>query len=476
MTRIKKCLCLLLLGMAVILLAAIGFVAWFLWASADVGAAYGAKLMASGVFVAGRTPESVASQELGIVPFLKYAIDREGKTVTAWTSPRRKKTAVYREGLGVAIAHDGDIDALRRQARPELIPNMDHLAALPWPRGDAPSGNPRPAAIDESRLAAALDRMFEEPNRFHKRRTRAVIVVYDDEIIAERYAEGFGPEQRWPSWSMAKSILHALYGIAVRQGKISVSDTAPLWRDAQDPRAAITIDMMLRMSSGLSFGEYDFLPPSDLTTMLFLEPDSARYASRMPLQYPVDTVWAYASGTSNILSLVLRQTYGDDAYYALPYRELFGRIGMRSAIVEADASGAFVFSSFLHATARDFARFGLLYMHDGVWQGELILPEGWCEYARTATPTAPQGQYGAHWWLPSRAERAKAEARSVPLPEDTFHASGFEGQKIVVIPSRKLVVVRLGLAYFSVYPPYDYICDILETLPATEATEEMVRQ
>lgn len=466
MTRLKKVFRWILIGSLLLVFAGIGGVMWFLWASADVGAAYSAKLMASAVFVAGRTPESVASEELGIIPFLKYTIDREAKTVSAWTVSQRKKTAVYRDGLGVAIAHDGDIEALRKQARPELLLDLNHLAEQPWPNGDAPAFKARPEGIDEARLTKVVDQMFEEPSRFHKRRTRAVLVVYDDVIIAERYAAGYGMDQRWPSWSMGKSILHALYGIAVREGKVDIHAPAPLWPDAGDPRSSITIDMMLRMSSGLAFGEYDFTPPSDLTSMLFLSPDSGGYAARMPLAHPVDTVWAYASGTTNMLSLILRQTYGDDEYYALPYRELFAKIGMRSARPEADASGTFVFSSFLHATARDFARFGLLYMHDGVWQGERILPEGWCAYARTATPTAPQGQYGAHWWLPSHEERAKAADRGVPLPVDAFHASGFEGQTITVLPSRKLVVVRLGLAYFSAVSPYNHVCDILETLPS----------
>ncbi len=435
---------------------------------ADVCAAYGAKRLASGIFVAGRTPESVASEELGLLPFLRYEVNRQDKTVTAWVFPKRRKTAVYREGLGVALAHDGDIEALKRQARPNLIPDLSHLAAKPWPVGDAPSGNPLPAGLDEDKLAAAVNGMFAEPNPLWKRRTRAVIVLYDGEIVAERYAKGFGPAQRLPAWSMTKSILHALYGIAVRQGRLSVSDKAsvPLWQKDGDARSAITVDMLLRMSSGLAFGEYKILPPSDLVRMLFLNPDAADYASRLPLVHPVDTVWAYASGTSNILSRVLRQAYGDDAYYALPYQELFAKIGMRSATLEADPTGTLVFSSFLFATARDFARFGLLYMNDGVWRQERLLPEGWVEYARTATPTAPQGQYGAHWWRPSLHERTRAKARGVALPDDTFNASGFEGQKIVVIPSRKLVIVRLGLTYFADYPMYDHVCDVLASLPA----------
>ncbi len=434
---------------------------------AEIAAAYSAKVLASGVFVAGRRPESVASQELGFLPQLKYKIDREAETVTAWVYPRFKKTAVYRPGLGVALAHDGDIAALKRQARPSLIPDLSHLAAEPWPTGDAPSGRRRPAGIDEDGLAQAVERMCAEVNRFWLRRTRAVIVLYDGEIVAERYAEGFGPETRLPGWSMTKSVLHALVGIAVRDGRLAVDDKAagPRWRTEGDARAAITIDTMLRMSSGLAFNEYGTLPPSDLVRMLFASPDAAGYAAELPLAHRPDTVWAYASGTSNILSRVLRRAYGDEAYYALPYRELFSKVGMRRAIIEADASGTLVCSSFMFATARDYARFGLLYASDGVWRGERILPEGWTKYARTATPTAPEGEYGAHWWLPSDSERAEAQKRGLPLPDDTFNASGFEGQKIVVIPSRKLVVVRLGLAYFSSFPIYDHVCDVLNALP-----------
>jgi CubicO group peptidase (beta-lactamase class C family) len=458
----------LLTGTLLSVVIGFGLVFWLLWTSAELGSAYSAKLLASGVFVENRTPESIRAQELGFIPRLHYAIDHENKTVTAWTAPRYKKTAVYREGLGVALALDGNIDALKRQARPGLVPDLSALAKEPWPMGDTPTGRPRPGGIDETRLTAAVDRMFEEPNSWYKRRTRAVLVVYNDEIIAERYAEGFGPDQRFPAWSMSKSVLHALYGIAVRQGKVRVKDPAsvPLWRqDKSDARAAVTVDMLLRMSSGLKYNEFDFIPPMDLTTMLFLRPDAANYAAHAPLIHAPDTVWSYSSATANILSWILRQAYGDDAYYGLPYQELFRKIGMRSAVIEADASGTLVFSSFVFATARDYGRFGLLYMHDGVWQGERILPAGWVEYARTATPTAPHHEYGAHWWLPSDRDRAKASDRGLPLPDDLFFAQGFEGQNIFVIPSRKLVVVRLGLAYFAAAIPYDYVQDILGTLP-----------
>ena len=462
MRRIWKVLFLISCAVLALFFGAI----WLLRSNTALGSAYAAKILASGVFVAGRAPESVRSQELGFIPSVHYRVDEVAKTLTAWTSPETKVTAVYREGLGVALALDGNTEALKQQARPGVVPDLQHLASAAWPMGDAASGKPRSSDIDEGALASAVERMFKEPNSWYKRRTRAVVVVLDGEIVAERYGAGFDAGQLFPAWSISKSIQHALYGIAVRDKKLAIKDLAPIaeWQGANDPRAAITIDMLLRMSSGLKYNEFDFLPPADLTTMLYLQPNAASYAINAALADTPDTSWAYSSATANILSQILRQAYGDDAYYRLPYQALFSKIGMRDTVVEADPAGTLVFSSYVFATARDLARFGMLYAQDGVWLGERILPEGWATYARTRTPTAPEGQYGAQWWLPSDAERANAIKRGTPLPDDTFFGEGFEGQKLFVIPSRKLVIVRLGLAYLSAHSSYDYVYEILEAL------------
>jgi CubicO group peptidase (beta-lactamase class C family) len=448
-----------------ILALCFGFM-WLLGSNARLGSAYAAKILASAVFIAGRSPESVLSEELGFIPRVNYRIDGVEKTLTAWTAPDTKVTAVFRDGLGVALALDGDIGALKKQARPDLIPALGSLSRAAWPMGDTPSGRSRPSGINEAALELAVARMFEEPNAWYKRRTRAVVILLDGEIIAERYGEGFDAGQKFPAWSISKSIQHALYGIAVRDKKLAIADLAPIaeWKGTGDPRSAITIDMLLRMSSGLKYNEFDFLPPADLTTMLYLEPSAADYAIRAPLAHPPDTSWAYSSATANILSQILRQAYGDDDYYRLPYRALFAKIGMRNTVVEADPAGTLVFSSYVFSTARDLARFGLLYAQDGTWLGERILPEGWTTYARTRTPTAPEGEYGAQWWLPSDTERAKAEKRGTPLPPDTFFGEGFEGQKLFVIPSRKLVILRLGLAYLSAHSSYDYVYEILDAV------------
>jgi CubicO group peptidase (beta-lactamase class C family) len=251
-------------------------------------------------------------------------------------------------------------------------------------------------------------------------------------------------------WSMTKSVMNALVGILVEEGRLTIRDPAPVpeWRSAGDPRGAITLDHLLRMSSGLHFTEDYQDPFSDVVQMLFARPDAGAFAASLPLEAPPDSRWQYSSGTTNIISRIVRQTVegtGSDPL-SFPRRALFDRIGMSSAVMEPDPSGTFVGSSFMYATARDWARFGLLCSRDGVWNGRRILPEGWMKYSTTPTPGAPKGMYGAQFWLnagdpQNHAERWKAEA-----PVDMYSMSGFEGQYVSIVPSRKLVIVRLGLS------------------------------
>jgi CubicO group peptidase (beta-lactamase class C family) len=321
---------------------------------------------------------------------------------------------------------------------------------LPWPNGDAVPDEPAPAYLDTAKLQAALDEAFSEPTSGGRRETRAVVVVHRGRIIAERYGEGFDAQTRLPGWSMTKSVTNALVGIRILQGKLELHAAAPVpeWSDPDDPRAAITLDQLLRMSSGLAFSEVYEDYNSDVVTMLFKRGDAGAYAAAKPLAHTPDTQWYYSSGTTNLVSRILRGTFEGDqaAYFAFPRRALFERIGMRSAVIEPDASGSFVGSSFMFATARDWARFGLLFLWDGVWEKERLLPEGWVRYSTTPTPLAPQGRYGAHWWL-NAGDPENASDRPWPdLPPDAFAASGFEGQYVLVVPSRQLVLVRLGLS------------------------------
>src|SRR5262249_43574307 len=226
-----------------------------------------------------------------------------------------------------------------------------------------------------SNLHRAVERAFTEPNPKRLRRTRAVVVVQDGELVAEQYAPGFDASMPLPGWSMAKSVLNALVGILIGERRLSLQDTAllPQWQPP-DPRAAITIEDLLRMRSGLKFSEVYSNFSSDVIEMLFNQPDTAGYAARQPLNFAPGETWTYASGTSNILSAIVRRTVGERAYWGWPREVLFGPLGMTSATLEPDASGTFVCSSFMFATARDWARFGQLFLQDGVWDGRRILP------------------------------------------------------------------------------------------------------
>lgn len=238
--------------------------------------------------------------------------------------------------------------------------------------------------------------------------------------------------------------MNALVGILVHQGRLSLDSPAPVreWTAAGDVRGRITVDHLLRMTSGLRFDESMSSPLSDVTHMLLGVTDAAAYATNKRLEAPPGTLWHYSSGVSNILALIVRRVLNDDrAYHVFPRRALFDRIGMPTAVLEADASGTFVGSSYMYATARDWARFGSLYLRDGEWNGNRILPPGWVNYSRSPTSADPQRRYGAHFWLGVPEEYGASRGQ---LPADAFHAIGHEGQFITIVPSLDLVIVRLG--------------------------------
>jgi CubicO group peptidase (beta-lactamase class C family) len=252
------------------------------------------------------------------------------------------------------------------------------------------------------------------------------------------------------SWSMAKSVLAALVGIAVSEDKLSLHEPAPVpeWSAPEDPRHAITLDELLRMSSGLRFDE-TYGAVNDVSRMLFTEPDTGAYAARCPLAAAPDTAWSYSSGTSNIVARVLRAAVGGNVADFVRYsrERLFDPVRMTSAFFEHDASGTPVGSSFVFMNARDWARFGELHRNDGVIDGRRVLPAEWVRYVTTPTPHAPEGQYGAHWWL-NAGDRADPGSRPWPsLPRDAYAARGYSGQWVLVIPSAELVIVRLGISF-----------------------------
>jgi hypothetical protein len=406
---------------------------------AVIGAAYKAKVLCSIVFGTGRsvdpqTLEEVSAGSYRPLRLFRSIVDRDARTVTAalWTFPAR--TAVFRDEAGATLDFGGG----SLVARPSAPPNIVEVA----PSDQSWSAAQAPAPLE--RLVASA---FLEPRPERPRRTRAILVAQDGRIVAERYAPGFGETTRFPGWSMTKSVLNALIGVLVGENRLTLAERAlmPQW-GAPDPRAAISLDDLLRMRSGLAFSEvYEDLT-SDVIDMLFNRPDAAGYAASRPLKALPGTTWSYASGTTNILSAIARRVVGEDGYPSWPRRALFTPLGMTSALIEPDASGTFVASSFMLATARDWARIGQLFLQDGVWKGRRLLPAGWVNYSTVPTPQSPGLIYGAHWWLGLKPELGGGTAAAARIPRDAFFAVGHEGQVLTVIPSRRLVVVRLGLS------------------------------
>ena len=436
-----------LTAVAVALIAALSLTAVFYFTPrlAAIGAAYKAKILCSGVFVSERDPQSVldtdlSGDDLAALRFVDTHTDRNLHTVTADFFGLVRRTAVFQEGRGCTVVYENVEQPSARSAR------ISGDGVQPKQGSEPDTGKESPPQLNMARLNAALDWAFTERDPAIPRNTRAVVVVYDGHLVAERYADGFTKHTALMGWSMTKSVINALVGILVQEGKISLRDPVPIaaWKSPDDPRRTITWEQLLRMNSGLEFDEDYRNPLADVTYMLFGVPDAAAYAIAKPLVAEPGSHWSYSSGTTNIISSALRQIVGDPDYPEFPRRALFDRLGMTNAVMESDASGTFVGSSFMYATASDWARFGLLYLRDGVWSGQRILPEGWVAYTRTPTSNAPDQKYGAHFWLRVPKEFHCGGGEDM-LPPDAFHAIGYEGQFVTIIPSRKLVLVRLGL-------------------------------
>ena len=400
--------------------------------------------MCAAAFVAGLDPAQVYREEQlpdpGIAKLdlaIRYTVDRQRREARATVLGGFSSRAVYREGFGCHLVHGDGPDAVG-MASAEQDSVVTDIAP------------PLAEALDP-RLASALDAAFAEVDVRALRQTKAVVVLRDGRLVAERYAPGYGAET--PVWghSLTKSVTSALIGVLVRDGKLQVDQAAPVtaWRTADDGRRDVTVDQLLRMTSGLPFDETDaIITPA--TRMWMLESDQAAFAARQPLMARPGTQWGYSNASYTLLSSLIRNAAGGDATKTLSFirRELFAPLGMRHATLEFDASGTPVGSASMFASARDWARFGQLYLDDGMAHGRRILPAGWGRYS--AQRTLDTG-YGAGFW-----NNLKQDGE-IPywhltwglkgLPPDTYFGRGALGQFIVIVPSARLVVVRLGLTH-----------------------------
>ncbi len=406
-----------------------------------ITAGWVARMMCSSVFVSGRNEQDVLAAEFGPAALgreraFRVIVDQKAGTVVVapGVDGERGPMAVYRDGLGCTLAL-GDVSpaALQDITIPSLAAVSD--PDLPWPAGRAIARNAADGQMD--RIDALVEEALQYGHENAGLGTRAIAIVYQGRLIAEGYAPTFNNTMPLYGASMTKTVIGMLVGPLVEEGRLSLTRQGlrPGW---QDKRATISFEQLLKGVSGLAFGE-DYRSDSDVNRMLFTEPDMATYAADKPLEHEPGTSWAYSSGATNILSRLMRDTFASDAdWYRYPSWQLFLPLGLETAVFETDTVGTFVGSSFLWASAQDFARLGLLLAQDGKWQGQRVLPEGWVDYQRTAHPGNENANYGAQLWLYPDDIEDRA------LPARRFAMVGYGGQSVMVAPEDDLVIVRMG--------------------------------
>jgi CubicO group peptidase (beta-lactamase class C family) len=437
-------------GFAVLLIGGVISASAYLASVARSGTGYEAQTMCSAVFISGRAPESVRAAEFqGLHPLLKsvsLTIERRKHEVRANLFGLGAQKSSFREGLGCTLTDIGS----------KLPPAPAVLGTRRTPPDDDIARGVRnlPHEIDPVRLAAAVDRAFEETDAANPLQTRALLVLLDGHPIAERYAPGFNKDMPLAGYSMTKTVMSALTGILIERGRLRLDQTGlmPEWRATGDARGRIAVDNLLHMTSGLNWDEDSHNPRGDALLMAFHDRDTSALAASRPLVHMPGTMVNYNSGAANILSRVLRDTFaGDiDAYLAFPRTAIFDRIGMSTAMIAPDGSGVLFGSTQGFATARDWARFGELYRNDGRWNGEQILPSGWVSYSVRPQAATGGADYGAMIRL-NRGAPGRPSERPYPLlPEDTLMMHGQFSQVAVIIPSRRLIIVRLGETHSDV--------------------------
>lgn len=434
---------------------------------APLPSGYVSHAICSGVFIAGREFDEVLAHDVLEQQRRLTATRIDGNVVTStfgfWPFAYASKT-VYRSGLGCARLEDSALKDLEGPTFLKRDIPKEPPQGLTWPELTTEL-----EGVDTAALDAALDSAFSDDaaNYEERQNTRAIVIFHKGRLIAERYADGFGPEIPLNSWSMTKSATGALVGILVGKGQIDLAAPSGLegWSDPGDLRNDVTIGHLLHMTSGLEFNEgYENDPISDVNFMLMKARDLPAFAAQYPVTAEPGTRWAYQTASPVLLGRILRDSFtSEEAYHHFPQRELFNKLGMRNAHYQMDGGGTYVGGAFLYATARDWARFGQMYLNDGVVNGERILPEGWVELSTTPTDASLKARaYAAQFWL----NREGAERMMPGIPEDAYAARGHYGQSTFIIPSQHLVVVRMGQSYNrNAWDMEKFLVDVLAALP-----------
>lgn len=422
---------------ALVLLAAIGCIVWLSLFPPDllrVGDGYAAKIVCSNVFIAGRDPEVVLAEDVQApgnpaLKLIRISVDRTAGIVSARILGLfAPNYALYRGALGCASVADGNFEA---------------AASLPTMKvGDPANGDglwPDGGRVDID-VKSEVSQVIAKPS-LGGPGMRAILVVKDGRVVAEKYADGFDATKPLIGWSMTKTVNAAIIGRLMLAGRMSFNDKDLLAKWHGDRRSRIRLRDLLAMESGLVFNE-DYGAVTDVTRMLFLNPDMVALPQSAAQTQPAGKQFYYSTGTALLLSRIWMNRFADqNAALAYPRDALFSPLGMSSAVLEADEQGTFVGGSYLYATARDWARIGQFLLQDGVWKGQRLLPEGFVGAMRTGTAASDGAYTQVQAWLAVPGGSSK----QFGLPDDTFWMLGHDGQSIAIVPSANLVVVRLGL-------------------------------
>jgi CubicO group peptidase (beta-lactamase class C family) len=411
----------------------------------SLGLAGYAKVLCSAVFVSGRAPEEAfrnsgyqlfPEEELAAVA---YQVDREQRLVRM-THGTVTRTAKFYGDQG-CIIHPHDHDGIFFKPVP-VTTRLTEAAKQPWPMGDDTAAEPSSSDIDPTHLKKAVDLAFADPDAL----TAAFVVVHKGRIVAERYMPGISKDTQLESWSMGKSLTATLFALLVKEGVYRVEDPAPVpdWREPGDPRGVIKIADLLHMSSGLKFiagQDPDYTPDKGYPDHVLIYTgaiDAFRHSLTRPLQFPPNTEGRYRNSDPLTIGWLIKEavTRRGEEYLTYPQRALFDRIGIRRQVLETDPYGNFLLTGYDYGTARNWARIGMLYLQDGTWRGERILPEGWAKYVSTPAPAWKKPIYGGLFWVNGDG--------AWNVPKNAYYANGAGGQRTFIIPTHDLVVVRMG--------------------------------
>ncbi len=401
----------------------------------NIIAGYSAKSMNSSVFLAERPVAFTDSTDNNFSPinFGTDKVDKASKMSTSSVFGLLTRKAIYREGLGSVLIDDDFDTSLKIKTPKRTSPDN----TTPFPFGNADQKDTIFSFVDYAKLKTTVSNLFTNNTK-----TRAVVVIHKNQIIAEQYDTGFTKNSRILGWSMTKSIMSTVFGVMQHQGKINIQDKAPILEWQSDARKNITINDLLHMNSGLEWDE-NYNEISDVTKMLFLEKNMAKQQAKKEFIGKTNQAWNYSSGTSNLLSGIIRKKFNKHQdYLDYWYSDFIDKIGMNSMVIETDMSGNYVGSSYAWATPRDWAKFGLLYLNKGNWNGKQLFNEEWVHYITTPT-NGSDGTYGGHFWL-------NAQGKFPDVPKNMYYASGYQGQFVFVFPDQDLVVVRMGLAHIDI--------------------------